>query len=148
LVDKDIAPIYTSPYRISPNERKFLREEIEKMLNAKIIRISHSPWSSPVLVVGKKDKSKRICLDYRKLNKITQTEKWPIPDTRDIFDRLRDSSCFTLFDLKSGYSQIEIDEESISKTAFSTPDGHYEFLVTPFGLKNAPIVFSRIMNKF
>ncbi|CAF1073837.1 unnamed protein product, partial [Brachionus calyciflorus] len=84
---------------------------------------------------------------YRKLIKVTQTDKWPIPDPRDIFDRLRDSSWFTLFDLKFGYYQIEMDENSIDKTAFSTPDGHYEFLVTPFGYKNAPVDFSRIMKE-
>ena len=117
------------------------------MVEAKIIRPSRSPWSSPVVVVGKKDKSRRICVDYRKLNKITQTEKWPIPYPRDIFDRLRDSECFTTLDLKHGYWQIAMDKESIEKTAFSTPDGHYEFLVCPFGLKNAPIDFSRTMNE-
>ncbi|CAF1072167.1 unnamed protein product [Brachionus calyciflorus] len=94
------------------------------MLEAKFIRPSRSPWSSLVVVVGKKDNSRRISIDYRKLNKATKTEKWPIPDPRDIYDRLRDSSWFTLFDLKSGYYQIAMDEDSIDKSAFRTPDGH------------------------
>ncbi|CAF0938986.1 unnamed protein product [Brachionus calyciflorus] len=119
-------------------------QELDKC-SAKIIRPS---WSSPVVVVRKIDNSMRVCIDYRKLNKITHTEKWPIPDPRDIFDRLRDSAWFTLFDLKSGYYQIEMDEESINKTAFSTPDGHYEYLLLPFGLKNAPIDFSRVIKEF
>ncbi|CAF1142183.1 unnamed protein product, partial [Brachionus calyciflorus] len=93
LIDKDVANFYTAPYRISQDERNFLKKEIEIMLEANIIRPSKSPWSSPVVVVGKKDKSRRICIDYRKLNKITQTEKWPITNPRDI-DRLRDSEFF------------------------------------------------------
>ncbi|CAF0816691.1 unnamed protein product [Brachionus calyciflorus] len=184
LVDKDCAPIYTAPYRISEKERNFLRDEIDKMIEAKVVRPSRSPWSSPVVVISKfffqiklnheifyvlfqklklkivnfksnntlfflrkSDKSMRVCIDYRQLNTITHTEKWPIPDRRDIFDRLRDSAWFTLFDLKSGYYQIEMDLESMDKTAFSTPDSHYEYLVLPFGLKNAPIDFSRVIKE-
>ncbi|CAF1094460.1 unnamed protein product [Brachionus calyciflorus] len=75
LINDVIAPIYTPLYRISQNERNFLKEEIEKMLKANIIRPSRTPWSSPVVVVGKKDNSRRICIDYRKLKKVTQTEK-------------------------------------------------------------------------
>jgi len=139
-------PLYTPPYRKSKTERDFLKLEIDKMLKAGIIRPSRSPWSSPVIVVPKKDGSKRICIDYRKLNKVTKTEKWPIPNILDILDRFKGSSWFSVIDLKSGYWQIKMDPDSIEKTAFSTPDGHYEFLRLPFGLKNAPGDFSRIMN--
>ncbi|CAF1105606.1 unnamed protein product, partial [Brachionus calyciflorus] len=115
------------------------------MLEAKIIRPSKSPWSSPIIVVPKKNGQKRICIDYRKLNSITETEKWPLPNINDLLDRLRDSVWFSVIDLKSGYWQILMDDESITLTAFTTPDGHYEFVRLPFGFKNAPTDFSRIM---
>jgi len=89
-------PLYTPPYRKSKTERDFLKSEIYKMLKAGIIRPSRSPWSSPVIVVPKKDGSKRICIDYRKLNKVTKTEKWPMPNNLDIFDRLKGSSWFSV----------------------------------------------------
>ena len=98
-----------------------------------------------IVVPKKENNSKRICIDFRKLNEVTITEKWPLPNILDILDRLRDSCWFTVIDLKSGYWQVAMDESSISRTAFSTPDGHYEFLRLPFGLKNAPTDFSRIM---
>ena len=138
-------PIRLPPYRKSQVEREFLNKELDEMLAANIIRKSRSPWSAPVIVVPKKDGSKRICIDYRKLNAITVLENWPLPSILDILDRLSGSIYFSTIDLKSGYWQVLMDEESIEKTAFTTPDGHFEFLRLPFGLKNAPADFSRIM---
>lgn len=139
------APIFIPAYRKSMHEREVIKEHVKEMLDAKIIEPSSSPWSSPVLIIPKSDGSKRFCVDYRKLNSITETEHWPIPRIHDIFDSLAGSEWFTTIDLKSGYWQIAMDKESIEKTAFSTPDGHYQFKRMPFGLKNAPADFSRIM---
>ena len=139
--------VFQHPYRKSMKERDEIKEEIKKMLEAKVIRQSHSPWSSPVLVIPKKDGSKRMCVDYRKLNAITVTENWPLPVIRDILDRLSGSTWFSALDLRSGYWQIKMARESIPLTAFSTPDGHYEFLRLPFGLKCAPAHFSRVMHQ-
>ena len=139
--------IFLYPYRKSMKEREEIQAEILKMLEAGIIRPSNSAWSSPVLIIPKKDGSKRMCVDYRKVNAITIQENWPLPDIRDILDRVNGSCWFTALDLKSGYWQILMDELSIAITAFSTPDGHYEFLRLPFGLKNAPSFFSRIMHQ-
>jgi len=103
LKDEDMAPIFTPPYRKSEAERNFLKEEITLMLKANIIRRSRSPWSSPVIVVPKKDGSYRICIDYRKLNQVTISEKWPLPNILDILNRLKNSVWFSVIDLKSGY---------------------------------------------
>ena len=113
------------------------------MLDAGIIRISKSPWSAPVILIKKKDGNYRMCVDFRKLNAQTITQSWPIPRVQDILDDLAGSVWFSSIDLKSGFWQILMEDDSIEKSAFSTPEGHYEFL--PFGLKNAPSEFSRIM---
>jgi hypothetical protein len=144
---KDPTPIFTYPYRKSLKERKEIQLEIEKMLKAKIIRKSKSAWSSPIIMIPKKDGTKRMCVDYRKLNSNTTLANWPLPRILDILDRLNGSSWFSAMDLKSGYWQIKMHPASVEYTAFSTPDGHYEFLRLPFGLKNAPSDFSRIMHQ-
>ena len=141
------SPIFQYPYRKSMKERQAIKEEVNKMLEANIIRPSKSPWSSPVVMIPKKDGTKRFCVDYRKLNQLTIQDGFPLPRIDDILDRLSGSRWFSTIDLKSGYWQLTIEEESIPITAFSTPDGHYEFTRLPFGLKNAPAEFSRLMQQ-
>lgn len=138
-------PIFIHPYRKSLKERVAIQEEVKKMLDAGIIRESKSPWSFPVILVPKPDRTNRFCTDYRKLNAIMLHDPHPLPRMDDIFDRLSGSTWFSTLDLKSGYWQVGLDEDSMSKTAFSTPDGHYEYTRLPFGMKNAPAEFSRIM---
>ena len=144
---KDVNPIFSPPYRKSQAERLILKNEVAEMLKHGIIEQSKSEWSSPCVLVGKKDGTKRFCVDYRKLNAVTNNEQWPIPRIQDILDRMGGSIWFTAWDLTSGYWQIEMEESSKDKTAFSTPDGHYQFKRMPFGLKNAPAEFSRIMHR-
>ena len=138
-------PIYIPRYRKSEYENQLIKAEVQKMLNANIIEHSTSPWSASVVLVPKPNGDKRLCVDYRKLNAITVPDPYPIPRVQDILDSLSGSKWFTTFDLKSGYWQTIIDKKSIEKTAFTTADGHFQFLRTPFGLKNAPAQFSRLM---
>ncbi|GKD27158.1 putative reverse transcriptase domain-containing protein, partial [Tanacetum coccineum] len=106
-----------------------------------------SPWGAPVLFFKKKDRSFRMCIDYRELNKLTVKNHYPLPRIDDLFDQLQGSSVYSKIDLRSGYHQLRVHEEDISKTAFRMRYGYYEFQVMPFGLTNAPAVFMDLMNR-
>jgi hypothetical protein len=140
-------PIQCRPFRSSHTDRKIIREMVNELLENNIICESNSPYASPALLVGKKNGEKRLCIDYRMLNKVTVKNKYPMPRIEDLVDRLQGHKCFTSLDLKSGYYQIPMHQDSVDKVAFITEDGHYSFLRVPFGLVNAPSVFQQMMNK-
>ncbi|KAL0852151.1 hypothetical protein ABMA28_000388 [Loxostege sticticalis] len=131
---------------MSESEKLATREIVDELLKNDIIQESNSPYASPVLLVDKPSGEKRMCVDYRSLNKITVKEKYPMPIVEDLIDKLKGCKYYTSLDLKSGYYQINVHKDSIAKTAFITPDGHYEFRRMPFGLCNGPSVFQRLMN--
>ncbi|UYV78686.1 K02A2.6-like [Cordylochernes scorpioides] len=145
IITKSEQPISLRPYRRPLKEYDEIAEQVKELLEHKLIRTSDSPWAFPVVMVPKKDGNKRMCIDYRRLNEITLDDRQPLPHIQDMFDRLHGSRFFSTLDVAWGYWQIEMDPQSIQKTAFVTNDGHYEFLVMPFGLKNAASTFQRII---
>ncbi|GJX77263.1 putative reverse transcriptase domain-containing protein [Tanacetum coccineum] len=140
------APVARAPYRLAPSEMKELSEQLQELSDKGFIRPSSSPWGAPVLFVKKKDGSFRMCIDYRELNKLTVKNRYPLPRIDDLFDQLQGSSIYSKIDLRSGYHQLRVREQDISKTAFRTRYGHYEFQVMPFGLTNAPAKMESVFN--
>ncbi len=145
LTDK-VKPIYKPPFRRSPKETAALKEHIDELLSLKMIRPSRSPWSFQAFLVPKPNDQTRMVIDYRELNKITKSHPFPIPRLVDIFDQMVNSRYFSIIDLKAGFNQVLMHPNSIEKTAFITPFGHFEWTVLPFGLKNAPSEFCRMMS--
>ncbi|XP_050914925.1 uncharacterized protein LOC127129853 [Lathyrus oleraceus] len=141
------APISVSPYRIAPLELRELTNQLEELLTKHFIKPSVSPWGAPVLLVKKKDGSMRLCIDYHQLNKVTNKNKYPLIRIEDLLDQWKGACVFSKIDLRSGYHQIRIKSSDVPKTAFRTRYGHYEFLVMPFGVTNAPVVLLDYMNR-
>nr|GFC40523.1 putative nucleotidyltransferase, ribonuclease H [Tanacetum cinerariifolium] len=117
-------PISKALYRMAPVELKELKDQLQELLEGCFIRPSVSPWGAPVLFVKKKDGSMRLCIDYRELNKITIRNRYPLPRIDDLFDQLQGAMNFSKIDLRSGYHQLRVKEQDISKTAFRTRYGH------------------------
>jgi hypothetical protein len=133
--------------RLSATELAELKKQLAELEAAGFIRPSKSPFGAPILFVKKKDGTMRMCIDYRALNRITVKNSYPLPRVDELFDRLQGARYFSKIDLRSGYHQIRIAPEDVPKTAFRTRYGHYEFMVLPFGLTNAPATFMHLMHQ-
>lgn len=140
-------PVRSRPYPVPYSIRESLRRDIVDMIKMGVIRESSSPYASPVVVVKKKDNTNRVCVDYRKLNKLTVFDPEPMPTAEHLFQKLSGDKFYSKIDLSKGYWQIKIPEEDIQKTAFVTPDGSYEFLKMPFGMINSAATLKRAMKK-
>lgn len=133
-------------YRMLVMESTKIKTQIQEFLNKGIIRPSSSPFSSPIVLVPKKDGTWRMCVDFHVLNKITVKNHYPLPRIHDLLDELKDAKYFTKMDLRSGYHQIRIAKGDIWKTSFKIKQGLSEWLVMSFGLRNALATFMLAMN--
>nr|GEX19465.1 putative ribonuclease H-like domain-containing protein [Tanacetum cinerariifolium] len=124
-----VAPVARAPYRLAPSEMKELADQLKELTNKGFIRPSSSPWGAPILFVKKKDGSFWMCIDYQELNMLTVKNRYPLPKIDDLFNQLQGSSVYSKIDLRSGYHQLRVREEEISKTSFRTRYGHYEFQI-------------------
>ncbi|XP_070548324.1 uncharacterized protein [Ptychodera flava] len=143
----DTRPIKQHPYRLNPVKSELMEKEIQYMLENDIIRPSQSNWSSPCVMVPKPDGSVRFCTDYRKVNAVTKTDSYPIPRVDDCIDKIGKAKYVTKIDLLKGYWGVPLTDRAREISAFVTPTGLYEYNVMPFGMKNAPATFQRMVDK-
>ena len=136
-----------TPHRMAPVELQELRVQLQELLDKGLIRPSTLPWGAPVLFTKKKDKTLRLCIDYRQLNRVTVKNRYPLPRIDDLFDQLRGARIYSKIDLHTGYHQLRVRETDIPKTAFRMRYGHFEFTVMPFGLMNALAEFMDLMHR-
>ncbi|XP_037293574.1 uncharacterized protein LOC119189036 [Manduca sexta] len=147
-VDTRQEPIASPPYRMAPSKRELLERELQKLLDGDIIEECESPWAANVVLVTKKDGGVRLCVDYRKLNAVTEPDRYPLPRIEDVLHAAKNTSYMTTCDLRSGYYQIAVEPEDRDKTAFVTPLGTFRFKRMPMGLRNSGSTFQRLMDRF
>ena len=142
----DATPVKQHPCRLNPTKQKYLHEEIQYLLKNDFIEPSKSNWSSPCLLVPKPDGTYRFCTDYRKVKNVTKSDSFPIPRVDDCIDRIGNAKYVTKFDLLKGFWQVPLTDRAKEISAFVTPDGLFQYKVTPFGMKNSPATFQRLIN--
>ena len=147
ILTGDALPICSHPYRIPPKWKSEVKSQIDQLLFLGIIEASESPWSSAVVTVKKKGGGCRICIDYRAVNGVTTPDPYQMPFIEDILDTLACAKFMSKLDLNKGFHQIPVRVEDKLKTAFCTPWGKFHFCRMPFGLRNGPAVFQRLMDK-
>lgn len=145
IILKDETPISRYPRRLSPKENEEVSQQVDEWLRDGVIESSNSEFASSVVVARKKDGSPRICIDYQPLNKVTVKERTPMPIVEDTLDQLEEGIVYCTIDLKNGFQHVKIKPSSRKYTAFVTKNGQFQFIRVPFGLSNAPAVFTRFI---
>ena len=141
------SPISMTPHRMTPVELQELRVQLQDLLDKGFIRPSTSPWGAPVLFAKKKDKTLRLCIDYRQLNRVMIKNRYPLPRINDLFNQLIGARVYSKIDLRTSYHQLRVRDTDIPKIAFRARYGHFAFTVMPFGLTNAPAAFMDLMHR-
>ncbi|KAL2076463.1 hypothetical protein ACEWY4_027927 [Coilia grayii] len=147
IVVDDVPPIRQRFYRVAPEKEKFLEAEVRYLLENGLAKPSYSSWASPCLLVAKPDNTFRFCTDYRKVNRVTKPDSFPLPRMEDCVDRVGSAQFVSKFDLLKGYYQVPLTPRAQEISAFITPSGLYSYNVMSFGLRNAPSTFQRLMNR-
>lgn len=142
----DSTPICQRFYRSSPGKQEQLEKEVKYMLENNIAVPSNSCWASPCLLVKKPDQTFRPCTDFRKVNRVTKPDSFPLPRLDDCVDKVGSAKFVSKFDLLKGYWQVPLSKRAQEISAFITSSGLYSYTVLPFGLRNAPATFQRLMN--
>ena len=140
-------PVASTPYRLHPERATLVEQEIDQMLKMGIITRSDSPWASPIVVVPKTDGSIRLCVNYRKVNSMSVPDPFPLPRVEDLVDKVGQAKYLTKIDMTRGYWQVPLDELLVPISAFVTPTWHFQWQYMPFGLRNAPATFSRLVSQ-
>ena len=143
----DTPPIASVPYRVPDRLKQDVKKEIDVLVETGVATASHSPWASPIVPVVKKDGKIRLCIDYRKVNGVTESDPYYMSTLDEILEKVGDSRCLSKLDLSKGFYQIGVAPSSVDKTAFISPFGKFAFQRMPFGLKNAPAIFQRTMEE-
>ena len=146
IIENNAHPISHRPYRISPIEAEYLQKELDKYCKLGVITPSNSPWAAPVILVKKKNGDYRMVIDYRKLNAITKKDSYPLPRIDDLLDTLGKAKIFSALDMRAGFHQVPLEQDSKELTAFTTKFGTYHYNTLPMGLVNSPATFQRLID--
>ena len=146
VIVEDSKPIKQHPYRMNPLKQKHLKDEVKYLLENDFIEPVQSNYSSLCILVPKSNGTYRMCTDYRKVNSVTKTDSFPIPRIDDCIDKVGNSEYVTKFDLLKGFWQVPLTDRAKEVSAFATPNGLYQYKVMPFGMKNSPATFQRLVN--
>jgi len=140
-------PMRLSPYRVHPEKSEQIRKELDLMIKMGVIEESNSPWASPVVLIPKPDGTVRFCVDYRRVNDVTLPDAYPLPRVEDLIDKIGRAKYLTKIDLSRGYWQVPMVDDFVPVSAFVTPHGQFQWKFMPFGLRNAPGTFQRLVRK-